>query len=162
MKTEVIPAAAQDIPVIYALAEKIWFDHYPSIISREQISYMLRNFYSPEALIKDIAQGHRFYLILQEGKTVGYLSESEVTGCDYFLHKFYIDTSLQGKGIGSEVLDIVFNSKPGIRTIRLTVNRMNYKSINFYFRNGFIIENTADFDIGNGFFMNDFIMLRKF
>jgi ribosomal protein S18 acetylase RimI-like enzyme len=162
MKTEVIPASAQDIPVIYALAEKIWFDHYPSIISREQISYMLGNFYSPEALTKQMAEGHRFYLIHQEGKTVGYLSESEVTGGDYFLHKFYIGTSLQGKGIGSEVLDIVFNSKPGIRTIRLTVNRMNYKSINFYFRNGFIIEKTADFDIGNGFFMNDFIMLRKF
>jgi ribosomal protein S18 acetylase RimI-like enzyme len=162
MKTEVIRASASDIPVIYALAEKIWFDHYPSIISNEQITYMLSNFYSPGALTKQMEEGHRFYLVLQDGNPIGYLSESEVAEGDFFLHKFYIDTQLQRKGIGREVLDIVFNSKPNIRSIRLTVNRMNYKSINFYFRNGFNIEKTADFDIGNGYFMNDFVMLRKF
>jgi ribosomal protein S18 acetylase RimI-like enzyme len=44
--------------------------------------------------------------------------------------------------------------------LRLQVNRQNYKAINFYFRNGFIIESIADFDIGDGYFMNDFIMLK--
>jgi hypothetical protein len=43
----------------------------------------------------------------------------------------------------------------------LTVNRKNYKAINFYFKNGFTIKEIADFDIGNGFFMNDFIMIKK-
>jgi ribosomal protein S18 acetylase RimI-like enzyme len=47
------------------------------------------------------------------------------------------------------------------KTIRLTVNRQNFKSINFYFKLGFKIEKVADFDIGNGYFMNDFVMLWK-
>jgi hypothetical protein len=38
---------------------------------------------------------------------------------------------------------------------------MNYKSVNFYFRLGFIIEKTTDIDIGDGYFMNDFIMLYQ-
>jgi hypothetical protein len=36
---------------------------------------------------------------------------------------------------------------------------MNYKAINFYFKNGFTIEKVADFDIGDGYFMNDFVMI---
>ena len=45
--------------------------------------------------------------------------------------------------------------------LRLTVNRQNFKSINFYFKNGFKIEQVADFDIGNGYVMNDFVMVWR-
>jgi hypothetical protein len=38
---------------------------------------------------------------------------------------------------------------------------MNVASINFYFKNGFKIEKWADFEIGNGYEMNDYIMLWK-
>ena len=48
------------------------------------------------------------------------------------------------------------------KTYTLTVNRQNYKSINFYFKNGFIINEIADFDIGNGYVMNDFVMKKMF
>ena len=47
------------------------------------------------------------------------------------------------------------------QTIRLQVNRMNYKAINFYFKHGFVIEKVADFDIGDGYFMNDFVMIWR-
>ena len=46
-----------------------------------------------------------------------------------------------------------------IEKLRLTVNRQNFKSINFYFKNGFKIDHVEDFDIGNGYVMNDFVML---
>jgi ribosomal protein S18 acetylase RimI-like enzyme len=45
--------------------------------------------------------------------------------------------------------------------MRLQVNRQNYTAINFYFKLGFTIERVADFDIGHGFFMNDFVMLKQ-
>jgi hypothetical protein len=35
---------------------------------------------------------------------------------------------------------------------------MNYKAINFYFKNGFVIESLLDLNIGEGFQMNDFVM----
>ncbi|MBK7966419.1 MAG: hypothetical protein IPK10_14825 [Bacteroidetes bacterium] len=41
----------------------------------------------------------------------------------------------------------------------MTVNRTNLKAINFYFKKGFTIEEVKDFDIGNNYFMNDFVML---
>jgi len=48
-----------------------------------------------------------------------------------------------------------------IRSITLQVNRQNYKSVNFYFSVGFKIIQVADFDIGEGWQMNDFIMEWK-
>jgi RimJ/RimL family protein N-acetyltransferase len=72
-----------------------------------------------------------------------------------------IDTEQQGKGIGAEAFERLLEHYADAREIRLTVNRQNYKSINFYFKIGFRIERCADFDIGGGFFMNDFVMCWK-
>jgi hypothetical protein len=48
---------------------------------------------------------------------------------------------------------------PESKAMRLQVNRKNYKSINFYFKMGFVIEEVADFDIGDGYLMEDFVMV---
>jgi len=77
------------------------------------------------------------------------------------LHKFYIDQQKSNSGIGTNVLNLLIqqiNSK----SLTLTVNRQNFKSINFYFKNGFKIDRVEDFDIGDGYEMNDFVMVRKF
>ena len=76
----------------------------------------------------------------------------------FFIHKFYVDTQTQRTGVGRAFFDFLLKEfKPEV--IRLQVNRMNYKAINFYFKNGFVIEKVADFDIGDGYFMNDFVMI---
>ena len=70
-------------------------------------------------------------------------------------------TALQHKNIGSLLLEAMLSSLPEAIVVRLQVNRSNFKAINFYFKKGFVIESAADFDIGNGFFMNDFVMIKK-
>jgi GNAT superfamily N-acetyltransferase len=73
----------------------------------------------------------------------------------------YIYSRKANAGAGTEVLHELINmTKP--RSLTLTVNRQNYKSINFYFKNGFKIKSVEDFDIGNGYQMNDFVMERRF
>ncbi|MDB5281655.1 MAG: N-acetyltransferase, partial [Bacteroidota bacterium] len=47
------------------------------------------------------------------------------------------------------------------KSIRLQVNRLNYKAVNFYFKVGFIIEAVGDFNIGADYYMNDFVMIRR-
>ena len=49
------------------------------------------------------------------------------------------------------------NFKP-IQNIQLAVNRLNIKSINFYFKVGFKIKSIENFDIDGKYEMNDFIM----
>ena len=42
--------------------------------------------------------------------------------------------------------------------MELNVNRNN-KALDFYYRMGMRKDRQGDFDIGNGFFMNDYIMV---
>lgn len=159
-RTTLILASISDIPTIYSLAEKIWNHHYVPIIGQEQVDFMLKNMYSVEALKEQMLEKkHIFYLILSSNKIIGYISVSGTE--EVFIHKFYIDQDVQSLGLGTEAFRNILNLNPKAQAYRLTVNRKNYKSINFYFKNGFIIEKVEDFDIGHGYFMNDFIMVLK-
>lgn len=152
-------AVANDISVIAGLADRIWRKHYPDIITVEQIEYMLKNMYSPATLLQQMNEGHKYTLAYEGEKPLGYSSISTKDNKNYFLHKFYVED--QRKGIGSQLFDYILKQLNTAKTIELTVNRKNYKAINFYFKKGFIIKEVADFDIGNGFFMNDFVMVKK-
>ncbi len=153
-------ASVEDIPTIQVLAHRIWWAHYPGIISEAQITYMLERMYSDESLRHQMTQeGVQYWLVeLVPGEAIGFIALSRVAPEQYFIHKFYLDTHQQGKGLGVEAFQHLLEHYPDAREIRLTVNRQNYKSINFYFKIGFRIERCADFDIGDGFFMNDFVM----
>ena len=161
MNIQLYKAQAQDIPLIISLACKIWKAYYPAIITHEQIDYMLDKFYSTLSLDEQMNDGQDFYLINSDRISVGYLSVAQQNQGDYFLNKFYIDPNEHRKNIGESSFLLLLDLLPDLNTIRLTVNRSNFKSINFYFKLGFIIEEVKDFDIGNNYFMNDFIMIYK-
>ena len=152
-------ATESDIPLVSELARRIWLDYYPAIVSVEQIEFMLERMYSTDALSEQMRNGQIFYLPQTAQGTVGYLSVSETDPGSYFMHKFYIDNGLRGKGIGQEVLQLLKNILPAMQVLRPNVNRRNYQSINFYFKAGFIIESCMDIPIGNGYEMNDFRMV---
>lgn len=155
-------ADQNDIPIISQLADKVWHQHYPSIITMEQISYMLNMMYSSKSLTEQMeVKHHQFYLIHNGNSHIGFISVDKLNEQGSFmLHKFYLDQDLAGKGSGTlafnELLKVIQPTE-----IKLTVNRKNFRSINFYFKNGFKIDHVEDFDIGNGFVMEDFVMLWK-
>lgn len=151
-------ATSSDVDSISQLAERIWLKHYTAIIGTAQIDYMLNLFYSATALHEQIQEGQVFHLIYSEDHLIGYVAVSKKAEGDYFLNKFYIDQSHQGKGLGKAVFKAIISEYSQLKTLRLTVNRKNYTSINFYFRLGFLIEKVEDFDIGNGYLMEDFVM----
>lgn len=132
----------------------------------EQIEYMLNEFYSFDSMVKQMEDGQEFYLIEEENEELGFVSISRKSNRNWFIHKFYIDVEKHSKNIGSRafksILELIEKRDgEGEKEIRLTVNRNNYQSINFYFKNGFKIEKVEDFDIGKGYYMNDFIMLYR-
>ena len=153
-------AEEKDLTTISKLAKVIWNDHYVSIIGQQQVDYMLDKMYNQESLVEQLnVKKHQFYLIKDNDEAIGFISVSSENTTDYFLHKFYIDQQKSNAGIGTKVLNLLIKTiEPKLLT--LTVNRQNFKSINFYFKNNFKIDRVADFDIGNDFVMNDFVMVR--
>ena len=140
------------------LAHHIWNDHYPAIIGQEQVDYMLNEMYDLSSLERQFNEGDKFYLVRDSNQDLGFASISMREDGSWFLNKLYVDTKNQRSGIGRNLLDRIISLNK-IKVLRLQVNRQNYKAINFYFKYGFVIEKVADFDIGNGYFMNDFIMI---
>lgn len=148
----------QELGKIQHMARAIWPKVYDYMISSEQIEYMLNWMYSTEKLEEQWEGGCRFYVLEIEGEEAGFFS-TELKNNELFLHKLYLNPDFHGKGWGKFLLNrVVEEAKDNdLKIIRLTVNRNN-KSVKVYESFGFNIESEADFDIGNGYFMNDYVM----
>lgn len=154
-------AKEDDIPIIADLAERTWPQTYGDYLSDEQIRYMLDKMYNKGELLGQMRKGHIFLIATEESQDVGFAGFSLVNPEEYTykLHKLYVLPEMHGKGVGkilmNEVVDIA--RKNDGRTLQLNVNRNN-KAKDFYERAGFKIKETVNLEIGNGFYMNDYVM----
>jgi RimJ/RimL family protein N-acetyltransferase len=154
-------ATEADIPMVRQLAERIWWEHYPSIISEAQIAFMLGLIYSDSALLRQMKdEGQEIWLPEKNGQVLGFVALSNKGEGDYFLHKFYLDT--REKGFGTIIFELLLARYPDVRVLRLRVNRRNFKSVNFYFKLGFRIEFCTDTPFGEDYVMDDFQMIYTF
>ena len=158
----ILIASPEDIPLIRELTLKVWPQTYAAIISPQQIDYMLDMMYSEVSLQKQMEEGIKFILVYDETAPVGFAAYQEIQPAIYKLHKIYILTSQQGKGTGKFVIEHIIHDikQKGADALQLQVNRHN-KARSFYEKLGFAVIEEADFDIGNGYFMNDYIMEKK-
>lgn len=148
-----------DFKIIETLAKEIWNEHYISIISQEQIDYMLPKFHHPDVILEQQQNGYQFYLTFFEENPVGYLSiQPREDGL--FISKFYLLKRYRGEGLGKKMMDFIKQKAKEMKCHRLylTVNKYNAHAIEFYKKCGFVIEKEAVFDIGNGFVMDDYVM----
>ena len=160
-----VPAERHDLPVITQLAPEIWKYAYDGILSENQIAYMLDMMYAPEKLQADFDNGVKFRLIGSDGRYIGFFAffECEEDRSVLKLDKLYLHQDFHGMGIGSQVLQYLTNcaSDAGYKAVKLNVNKANATAIKAYTRNGFKKKESVKIDIGNGFFMDDFIMEKK-
>jgi GNAT superfamily N-acetyltransferase len=154
-----------DIVEIVHMAEIIWRQHFPGIISDEQIDYMLAKFYSLEAVSEELEGGRVEYcFIFHDEERVGFcafgLSEQEAV---MKLYKLYVLPRFQRHGFGSEALHCIEERcrKQGCSMMTLAVNKRNSAAINAYRRKGFAIQESVAVDIGEGFVMDDYIMEKR-
>ena len=160
---EIKKAAAGDIPLIRELTFRVWPQTYASILAQEQIDYMLEMMYSESSLQKQIAKdGCQFIIVYEEGNPVGFASYNEEEPGRWKLNKIYILQNQQGKGTGKYVINYIIEEikRHNANSLFLQVNQSN-KAKAFYERLGFNEVDFVNLDIGNGFFMNDYIMEKK-
>ncbi|MDO7742557.1 MAG: GNAT family N-acetyltransferase [Pedobacter sp.] len=154
-------AKEEDLLVIQKIGTTTYGPTYAHLLGQEQVDYMLNKFYSKEALLEQLISGHTF-LIAQEGsKDLAFVSYSIVDHERFVfkLHKLYVLPEAHGKGLGKFLINEVVNKvrEAGGLWLELNVNRYN-KAKDFYEKAGFKIKETVDIEIGNGFFMNDYVM----
>ncbi len=158
-------ANESDCSLIQNMAAQVWAPTYKNILSEEQLEYMFEQMYSLPSLNAQIEEGHIYYILYNEEEVPsGYLSIEKENETTFHLQKIYILPTQQGKGFGSLLINkaelhVIEYATVNPSFLELNVNRMN-DAVDFYKKSDFNIDREGDFDIGNGFFMNDYIMKK--
>ena len=157
---EIRLAEEEDLWLVRELAEQIFPVTYQDIVETKQIVYMMDLIYSPEALVSQLDAGQIFHILYYVGEPSGFASYTPLPEEGKFkLNKIYLHPKLQGKGLGKFLLqDIIARVKnDGGTELQLNVNRFNTAK-RFYENIGFTILKEELLDIGNGYFMDDYVM----
>ncbi len=155
-------ATTDDCALIRKLVWQVFPETYKDIITPEQIDYMMEWMYSEENIRKQMEEeGHVYLLAYEECEAAGYVSV-QPEGKDLFhLQKIYVLPYFQGAHCGSflfrEAIKYIKEVHPAPCTMELNVNRHN-KALHFYEHMGMRKVREGDFPIGNGYYMNDYIM----
>ncbi len=155
----------EGIALIQDIAYRTWPDTFGEILSQTQIEYMLDMMYSDSALIKQMEPyRHVFLVAFYENIPLGFISyelnykKEAVTK----IHKIYLLPESQGKGIGAALMNRVqeIGKVNQQKALTLNVNKYN-KAVRFYEKLGYKIIKHEDIDIGNGFLMEDAVLMKK-
>ncbi len=149
---------AEGILRMSQLATGIVKEHFDPIIGPEQNDYMISRYQTVEAISEALYHGYRYYFVMDGTKTVGFMAFVKKDE-EMYLSKFYLLKEERGKNYSRYMIRFVVQNAEQLRlhTITLRVNRNN-PAVEVYKRIGFNIAAEDKADIGNGFFMDDFIM----
>ena len=154
-------ASEDDCALIRRLAGEVFPATYREILTPAQLDYMMEWMYSAESLLGQFRAGHAWFIASSGDEPCGYLSV-EQQGDDLFhLQKIYVLPRFQGLGAGEflfrHAVEYIRSVHPGPCMMELNVNRRN-PALHFYERMGMRRLREGDFPIGDGYYMNDYIM----
>ncbi|MGX5173410.1 GNAT family N-acetyltransferase [Aliikangiella sp. IMCC44653] len=154
-------ARPQDSARIAMLAKPIWQEHYTPIIGAKQVNYMLEKFQSEEAIAAQINQNFAYYLVSYENQAAGYFA-TQKRDAHLFISKFYLLSVFRGLGLGKKMMRYVENlaQQQDCSHLELTVNKFN-PAYQIYLKLNFVVKEAIQIDIGNGFIMDDYRMLKS-
>ena len=143
----------QDFAEIYNFMYPLWHETYGSILPAKQIDFLLDKYFSKNALNAYRIQGYEYFYVENVGVLVIQERENEV-----YLDKLYLLPAARGKGYPKKVFAELL--KRG-KDILLNVNQGNERAVKCYQKNGFIIDEVIDIDLGGGMVNQDYIMREK-
>ena len=158
-----IAASEEKYEIISKKAFEIWNECYSSILTQGQIDYMTSTFQSASYIKNQVEnEGYEYYTVYDGTEILGYTAIKKEEKL-LFLSKLYIDSKFRGRGIARIIFDFLkeYILRNNLEGIYLTVNKNNHSSINIYKHLGFKIVREEKTDIGNGYFMDDYIMEYK-
>ena len=167
MSIQMIPVTTEDqIDALCKIAEQVWHLTYDPLLPTGQVEYMLEKFQSPYAVKNQMKNmNYRYYMAVVDGENAGFIGFSpRYEGREeMFLSKVYLLPGFRGQGIVREMFGLVEEEtrRENLSKIRLTVNKENTHAVEVYGHYGFYTAEKVVTDIGNGYVMDDFIMVKE-
>lgn len=163
MTIEISPLRLDEAESVADLARAVWQAHYLDIIGQGQIDYMLDQRYRPGLIRQLLARGDLWLAARADGELIGFAHGHPLADGDYKLDKLYVATDWQRHGIGGELIRAVAERarRRGHGRLLLRVNRQNQQAIDAYLKHGFTVATIIVEDIGGGFVMDDYVMIKE-
>lgn len=161
---DIVRAEICDAVKIAEMAAEIWREHYSGIVGDAQVAYMLEKYQSADAISSQIQQGWLYYIMKEGIRDVGYIALVEQPADKaMFLSKYYVFKDFRGRGCGRACMNFIEDicRKSGLDTIWLTVNKHNQQTLKIYASLGFENAGPITTDIGGGFIMDDYKMVKR-
>ncbi len=175
---QILPATVADLPAIAELAAVSWRAHYPGIISREQIEYMLEQMYSLPTLTREVTQEDIAYdriLMARSSSGLRPTARASTPPKRPGIHRLRCGQArgqapqalsapalpAAGLRLGAARARLPHGRPRGYTALLLNVNKHNTKAIAAYQKNGFAIRESVCADIGGGFVMDDYVMAKS-
>jgi len=163
-RVRIEPLGADDVERLAALAREIWYAHYPAIISVAQIEYMLAERYRSGFVLAELQRDGLWWDKLTVAGAMEGFASYVLTGVpgEMKLDKLYVHPRLQRRGYGGMMIaraGAIARSR-GCSRLVLAVNKNNRSAIDAYLKHGFHVADVAVKDIGSGFVMDDYIMVK--
>ena len=166
-RIELEPVASQgQIDTLCAIAKTVWHETFDPILPPGQTDYMIDKFQSDHAVKDQMArQNYRYYLAKLEGEYAGFVGFApRYEGREEtYLSKVYLLPKGRGHGVVKALFRLVEEAtrEEGLSKIRLTVNKKNTHAKEVYEHYGYRVVELAETDIGSGYVMDDFIMVKE-
>ena len=164
MEGEIRQIGKKGLKDVCDIALNTWPSAYGEILEKEQLNYMLDRFYSLPSLSESMDNGHLYFIYYENTMPLGFVSlqfmEAEKS---MKIHKLYVLPNHQGKGIGEKLFQNAISTmlESGCKRLFLNVNRFNI-ALKFYLRQGMKIQKEENIDIGQGYWMEDYVMEKLF
>ncbi len=144
---------------VVELARRIWFEHYPGIISFAQIHYMLERGYRPDIIANEQRDGIEWHTASIDDVSIGFIAFGP-WGRETKIHKVYVLERARRTGAGRALMDIAHAAaaRNGADALVLSVNKNNLGSVRAYLALGFSFAARVRMPIGHGFVMDDYVM----
>ena len=119
---------------------------------------MLEKYQSIPAIKEQIKKGYLYFWVKFENKNAGFIGFYPIEN-KLYLSKFYLEKNYRGKKISRKMLEFIENycKENNLKSIYLNVNRDNDLAIKVYEHLGFVKIREEKNDIGNGYYMDDFV-----
>ena len=151
---------SNDFRQLEPFAASIWEQHYTPIIGADQVAFMLDKYQSAKAMSDQFSAGYKYAVVICGDQKAGYFAYDSKAEKEVFISKLYIHKDFRRRGLGKYILDFIAKEARslGCTAMTLSVNKDNSDSIQFYTAYGFLTIKAQKVAIGEGYYMDDYVM----
>jgi len=133
-------AARADLEAVRALLVATWHDTYDALTGREKVTEITNSWHSIPALAARLERPRSEFIVADDGKMIAGMAYAEASedGKTLMLRQLYVLPVLQGRGIGSLLLNEIAGCYPEAQRMRLEVEEKNGRAVDFYRSHGFL------------------------